>query len=291
MDGFFYTHISIYLCLMIKLGDYNILKVLRSTSVGLFLGDEEGTEVLLPNKYVPEDFQIDAEMEVFCYLDNNERPIATTLKPYIVRNGFASLKVAEVADFGAFMDWGLEKHLLVPFREQAQRMEEGNNYIMHCYLDEETFRLVGSSRINKFLSNENAVYEINDEVDVLVTRKTPLGWEVIVDQKHKGLIFDSDLFKPVSVGSRFRGYIKNVREDKKIDVSPQPIGAKMLEPTAKIIFDKLQQNNGFLPLHDKSSPEEIQNELHLSKKAFKKGVGILYRQRKINIKDDGIYLA
>ncbi len=276
---------------MIKLGDYNILKVLRSTSIGLFLGDEEGTEVLLPNKYVPEDFQIDGDMEVFCYLDNNERPIATTLKPHIIRNGFAYLKVAEVADFGAFMEWGLEKHLLVPFREQAQRMEEGMKYMVHCYLDEETFRLVGSSRINKFLSNEDVAYEVNDEVDVLVNRKTPLGWEVIVDQKHKGLIFDSDLFKPVSMGSRLKGYIKNVREDKKIDISLQPIGAKMLEPTAKIIYDALQQNNGFLPLHDKSSPEDIQGELHLSKKAFKKGVGILYRQRKINIKDDGIYLV
>jgi predicted RNA-binding protein (virulence factor B family) len=275
---------------MIKLGDYNTLRVLRSTSVGLFLGDEEGTEVLLPNKYVPEDFQIDAEMEVFCYLDNNERPIATTLKPHIVRNGFAFLKVAEVADFGAFMEWGLEKHLLVPFREQAQRMEEGNKYIVHCYLDEETFRLVGSSRINKFLSNENVQYEVNDEVDIMAARKTPLGWEVIVDDKHKGLIFDSDLFRPVAVGSRMKGFVKNVRDDNKIDISLQPIGAKMLEPTAKIIYDKLQQNNGFLPLHDKSSPDEIQRELHLSKKAFKKGVGILYRQLKITIQEDGISL-
>lgn len=288
--AFFIPVFSVYLCIMIKLGDYNTLRVLRSTSVGLFLGDEEGTEVLLPNKYVPEDFQIDAEMEVFCYLDNNERPIATTLKPHIVRNGFAFLKVAEVADFGAFMEWGLEKHLLVPFREQAQRMEEGNKYIVHCYLDEETFRLVGSSRINKFLSNENVQYEVNDEVDIMAARKTPLGWEVIVDDKHKGLIFDSDLFRPVAVGSRMKGFVKNVRDDNKIDISLQPIGAKMLEPTAKIIYDKLQQNNGFLPLHDKSSPDEIQKELHLSKKAFKKGVGILYRQRKITIQEDGISL-
>ena len=276
---------------MIELGNYNTLNILRSTSIGLFLGDDEGTEVLLPNKYVPEDFQIDAKMEVFCYLDNNERPIATTLKPYIVRNGFASLKVAEVTDFGAFMEWGLEKHLLVPFREQVQRMEEGKSYIVYLYLDEESFRLVGSSRINKYLSNEDATYEVNDEVDVLVARKTPLGWEVIVDNKHKGLIFDSDLFKPVSMGSRLKGFVKNVRDDKKIDISLQPIGAKMLEPTAKIIFDKLQQNNGFLPLHDKSSPNDIQTTLHLSKKAFKKGVGILYRQRKITIKEDGIYLV
>lgn len=275
---------------MIALGKHNKLKVLRSTSVGLFLGDDEGTEILLPNKYVPEDFEIDMEMEVFCYLDNSERPVATTLKPHVTRDGFAFLKVVEVGTYGAFLDWGLEKHLLVPFREQSQRMEAGNQYIVHCYMDEESMRLTASSRVDRFLSNKDVDYETNAEVDLLVYRKTPLGWEVIVDDKHKGLIFDSDLFKPISVGDRLKGFIKNVRDDNKIDLSLQPIGSKMLEPTAKIIYDKLHENNGFLPLHDKSSPEEIQNTLHLSKKAFKKGVGILYRQRKINIQDDGIYL-
>ncbi|NVN19260.1 GntR family transcriptional regulator [Muricauda sp. HICW] len=275
---------------MIELGNYNTLKVLRSTSIGLFLGDDEGTEILLPNKYVPEDFEIDQEMQVFCYLDNAERPISTTLKPKIIRNGFAHLKVVEVGAYGAFMDWGLEKHLLVPFREQSQRMEEGNTYIVHCYMDEESMRLTGSSRVDKFLSNENVAYQQNDEVDLLVHRKTPLGWEVIVDNRHKGLIFDSDIFKPVNVGDYLKGFIKNVRDDKKLDISLQPIGAKMLEPTAKMILDKLVQNEGFLPLHDKSSPDEIMSTLHMSKKAFKKGAGILYRQRKINIQEDGIYL-
>ena len=275
---------------MIELGNYNTLKVLRSTSIGLFLGDDEGTEILLPNKYVPEDFEIDQEMEVFCYLDNAERPISTTLKPKVIRNGFAYLRVVEVGAYGAFMDWGLEKHLLVPFREQSQRMEEGNTYIVHCYMDEESMRLTGSSRVDKFLSNENVAYEQNDEVDLLVHRKTPLGWEVIVDNRYKGLIFDSDIFKPVNVGDYLKGFIKNVRDDKKLDISLQPIGSKMLEPTAKTILDKLVQNDGFLPLHDKSSPDEIMNILHMSKKAFKKGAGILYRQRKINIQEDGIYL-
>ncbi|MAU15766.1 MAG: GntR family transcriptional regulator [Muricauda sp.] len=275
---------------MIELGNYNTLKVLRSTSVGLFLGDDEGTEILLPNKYVPEDFEIDQEMEVFCYLDNAERPVSTTLKPKIIRNGFAYLEVVEVGAYGAFLDWGLEKHLLVPFREQSERMEDGNKYVVHCYMDEESMRLTGSSRVDKFLSNENIDYDQNDQVNLLVYRKTPLGWEVIVDDMHKGLIFDSDIFKPISVGDTLKGYVKNIRDDKKLDISLQPIGAKMLEPTAKMIFDKLEENNGFLPLHDKSSPEEIKKVLHLSKKAFKKGVGILYRQRKINIQDDGIRL-
>lgn len=276
---------------MIELGNYNTLKVLRSTSVGLFLGDDEGTEILLPNKYVPHDFQIDADLEVFCYLDNNERPIATTLKPYVLRNNFAFLEVVEVSSFGAFVDWGLEKHLLVPFREQNARMEEGKKYIVHCYLDEESFRLTGSGRINRFLSNNELNYEPNQEVNILVSRKTPLGWEVIIENKNKGLIFETDIFKPIAAGDQLKGYIKNIREDNKIDVSLQPIGAKMLEPTAQLIFEKLQQNDGFLPFHDKTAPEIIKEELHLSKKSFKKAIGTLYKERKIIIEPDGIRLA
>ncbi|WP_136465342.1 S1 RNA-binding domain-containing protein [Flagellimonas onchidii] len=278
---------------MIELGNYNTLKILRSTSVGLFLGDDEGTEVLLPNKYVPHDFQIDADLEVFCYLDNNERPIATTLKPFVIRNHFAFLKVVEVGAFGAFVDWGLEKHLLVPFREQTKRMEEGKKYVVHCYLDEESFRLTGSNRIDRFLSNTNGDldYKLNDKVDILVSRRTPLGWEVIINNKHKGLVFESDVFKPISVGTRLVGYIKSVRHDNKIDVSLQPIGAKMLEPTAQLILDELHKNDGFLPLHDKSSPEEIKSALHLSKKSFKKAIGTLYKDRKVLITSDGIRLV
>ncbi|AWX45922.1 Conserved virulence factor [Flagellimonas maritima] len=275
---------------MIELGNYNTLKVLRSTSVGLFLGDDEDTEILLPNKYVPENFQIDDDLRVFCYLDSSERPVATTLEPLIVRNGFAFLKVVEVGPYGAFLDWGLEKNLLVPFREQAVEMEEGKKYIVHCYLDEETFRLTGSSRIKRFLSNENFDIDLNSEVNLLVSRKTPLGWEAIIENKYKGLIFESDVFKSIAVGNELKGYIKNVRPDHKIDISLQPIGAKMLEPTAKLIFEKLKEQNGFLALHDKSSPEAIKNGLQLSKKSFKKAIGTLYKERKIAIKDDGIYL-
>lgn len=275
---------------MIELGNYNTLKVLRSTSIGLFLGDDEGTEVLLPNKYVPDDFEIDGDLEVFCYLDNEERPIATTLKPFVKRNGFAFLKVVEVGAYGAFMDWGLEKHLLVPFREQGITMEEGKKYVVHCYLDEETFRLTGSSRLNRFLSNEGFNIEVNSEVEIMVSRKTPLGYEVIIEDKYKGLIFESDIFKPIAIGDRLKGYIKTVRPDNKVDVSLQQIGSKMLEPTAKFIFEKLKENNGFLALHDKSSPDEIKNSLHISKKSFKKAIGTLYKERKITIADDGIYL-
>lgn len=276
---------------MIELGSYNTLKVLRSTRIGLFLGDGEGTEVLLPNKYVPEDFEIDMDLRVFCYLDSNERPIATTLNPYIVRNGYAFLEVVEVGSYGAFMDWGLEKHLLVPFREQPTRMEKGKKYMVHCYLDEKTFRLTGSGRINKYLTNEGFDLTANTEVDLLVSRRTALGWEVIINNTYKGLVFDSDVFRPMAIGDHLKGYIKHVREDQKIDVSLQPIGAKMLEPTAERILEILKETGGFLPLHDKSDPADIKNQLQISKKAFKKAIGVLYKERKITIGEEGIRLV
>lgn len=274
---------------MIELGNYNTLRVLRSTSVGVFLSDEDGTEILLPNKYVPENIQIDDKLDVFCYLDYLERPIATTLTPDIQRNTFGFLKVAEVNQFGAFMEWGLEKHLLVPFREQRLKMQEGNWYVIYCYLDEQSFRLVGSNKIDKFLDNENHELKVNDEISAIVSRKTDLGWEVIINDRHKGLIFFNDVFQPLAIGMRIPAFVKNVRDDDKIDVALQPLGSKMLDPTAELIYNRLLAENGFLPLNDKSNPELIKEQLQMSKKAFKKGVGVLYKDRKIMIKDDGIY--
>jgi len=275
---------------MIQLGNYNTLEILRSTSVGLFLGDNEGTEILLPNKYVPDPIEIGEQLTVFCYLDSNERPVATTLTPLIIRNEFAFLEVAELNAYGAFMDWGLEKHLLVPFREQRLKMEQGKKYVVHCYLDEQSFRLTASNKLDKFLDNEDILKKVNDTVSLLVSRKTDLGWEVIIDNSYKGLLFFSDVFKEIRIGDSMQGFIKNIRKDNKIDVSLLPIGQKMLEPTAELILQKLIEAEGFLTLHDKSSPEEIKEKLQLSKKAFKKGVGALYRERKIKIEANGIRL-
>ncbi|WP_350286045.1 S1-like domain-containing RNA-binding protein [uncultured Croceitalea sp.] len=276
---------------MIELGNYNELKILRSTSVGLFLGDDEGTEILLPNKYVPEDVRPDDMLSVFCYLDHQERPIATTLKPKIIRNGFAYLEVVEVNEIGAFLDWGLEKHLFVPFREQHSRLTAGHRYVVHCYLDEQSFRLVGSTKLDKFLKNTEHDFTVNDEVEILVSRKTELGWEVIIENKYKGLIFFSDVFKPLSIGLSLTGYVKNVRDDRKVDIVLQPIGMKMLDEVANTIYEKLKAADGFIPLNDKSPPELIKDYLQMSKKAFKKGVGVLYKNRKILIKEDGIQLV
>ncbi|APQ18541.1 CvfB family protein [Maribacter hydrothermalis] len=275
---------------MIELGRINNLEILRDTSVGLFLGDEEGNDVLLPNKYVPTTYEIGDKIKVFCYLDYDERPVATTLEPDIMLGEFRLLQVAEVNEFGAFMQWGLEKHLLVPFREQRVKMKEGQWYVVHCYLDERSRRLVASNKLDKFLSNESIDLKEWEQVDLVVTRQTDLGWEVIVNERHKGLVYFNEVFKPINIGDVIPGCIKTIRKDNKLDISLQPLGAKVLEPAAKKIYEVLVESGGFLGLHDKSSPEEIRDVFQMSKKTFKKGLGTLYKDRKIKIEPDGISL-
>lgn len=274
-----------------ELGKYNTLEILRDTSVGLYLGDEKGNDVLLPNKYVPKSFEIGDMLTVFCYLDHEERPVATTLKPYIKLGEFKLLKVVEVNRIGAFLDWGLEKHLFVPFREQRNKMVEGQWYIVFCYLDEQTDRLVASNKLDDFLDNENLSVADKDEVDLIFTRKTDLGWEVIINNLHKGLVYANEVYKNIAIGDKETGFIKNIRFDNKIDVSLQPLGHLNLEPSANIVYERLKSENGFINLHDKSDPEDIKAMFQMSKKTFKKAIGTLYRERKIEIKTDGIYLT
>ncbi len=276
---------------MIALGKFNTLEVLRDTSVGLFLGDEEGNDVLLPNKYVLETYKVGDKLTVFCYLDYDERLIATTLEPHIIVNEFQLLQVAEVNEYGAFLDWGLEKHLLVPFREQRSKMQEGQWYVVFCYLDEKSNRLVASNKLDKFLNNDNLTVRVREEVELVVTRQTDLGWEVIINNQHKGLVYFNEVFKKIAVGDIVAGCIKTIRRDGKIDVSLQPLGEKILEPAANKIYKIMMANGGFLPLHDKSDPELIKKELQMSKKTFKKGIGTLYKAHKIKIEKDGIHAA
>lgn len=276
---------------MIALGQFNKLEILRHTSVGLFLGDDTHSGILLPNKYVPEHYTIGEEITVFCYLDHDERPVATTLEPHIIVGEFQLLKVVEVNEFGAFLDWGLEKHLLVPFSEQRSKMQEGQWYVVHCYLDERSNRLVASNKIDKFLSNDELTVRVRENVELVVTRQTDLGWEVIVNNRHKGLVYFNEVFKKLAVGDVVAGCIKAIRRDNKIDVSLQPLGQKILEPAANKIYDTMLAHKGFLALNDKSDPETIKKELQMSKKTFKKGIGTLYKERKIEIKDDGIYIV
>ncbi len=278
---------------MLHLGQYNTLQILRDTQVGLFLGDGENEEhdVLLPNKYVPKEFSIGDEITVFVYLDHEERPVATTIKPYIKLNEFAHLKVNYINKFGAFMNWGLEKDLFVPFKEQARPMEIDKRYLVYCYMDEKTNRLVATSRTNKFLSNENVELQTNEEVDLIVSHITEAGINVIINEKHKGLAYLNETYQDIKPGKRLVGYIKQVREDGKIDVYLRKVGVEAIEPTSQLILDELKANRGFLGLNDNSHPEDIKTVLKMSKKSFKKAVGSLYRQQLIEIKDNGIYLV
>lgn len=275
---------------MLKLGEYQTLTILRDTDPGLFLGNPEGDEVLLPNKYMPDSFEIGEELDVFVYLDYDERPVATTLTPYLTLNSFGYLHCADVNEFGAFMDWGVQKQLFVPFKEQARPMKVGNWYIVYLYLDEQTQRLVGSSKTNKYLTNDYVDIEKFAEVDILVTHLTEKGANAIVNGKHHGLIYEGDIFEDIRTGDRIKAYVKKIRSDNKIDLVLQPPGYRSIEPNANYVLDELKAAGGFLPLHDKSDPETIKNELGLSKKSFKKAIGSLYKDKQIVIKEDGIEL-
>ena len=278
---------------MLSIGEYHTLTIDRDTPPGLFLKDDSGekeNEVLLPNKYKPESFEIGDELEVFVYLDHDERPVATTLQPYVQLDEFAFLECVDVTKMGAFLDWGLEKHLFVPFKEQAYPMKKGEHYLIFCYLDEETQRLVASSKVNHFLDNSDVTVEPFEKVDVIVTNKTDIGFNLIVNELHQGLVYHDDVFQDLKTGDQLEGWVKKIRKDNKIDVTLQRPGYRSIEPNADAIYNELQLQDGFLPLTDKSTPEEIKNWLEMSKKSFKKAVGALYKKRLIRLESDGIYL-
>lgn len=275
---------------MIKIGEYNELTVLRSTSVGLFLGDDEDNDILLPRKYVTPDMKMSDVLKVFVYNDSEDRMVATTETPYLVVDEFALLKVVDTNRSGAFVYWGLEKDLMVPTNEQKHPMKVGQEYLVFMYLDESTNRLVGSTRIAEFLSNENLKVKERDEVDLMIYEKTDLGFNAIVNNYNKGLIYKNEIFKPVAIGDRFKGYIKTIREDKNIDLSIQPLGLQNLEAAAQQILDHLKKHSGYLNLNDDSSPEDIYNKMQMSKKSFKKGLGILYKQKLVRLEPNGVYL-
>jgi predicted RNA-binding protein (virulence factor B family) len=280
-----------YLCKMIQLGQINTLEIIREAVQGLYIADDEGNEVLLPNRYVPENFKIWDKIDVFVYLDNEERPVATTDLPYIKLNDFGLLRCNQVTDYGAFLDWGLVKELFCPFKEQAYKMKPGGWYLVYCYLDEKTNRLVASSKTNRFLDNRELTVSEFDEVDLIVSHPSDIGMNVIVNKVHSGLIYKDAIFQDLSVGDKLKGIVKKIRPGNKLDITLGQIGYRNIEPNAQIIMSHLEDNSGFLNLTDKSSPEQIKEQLQMSKKNFKKAVGTLYKQRLIEIKEDGIYLV
>ncbi|AXT49895.1 GntR family transcriptional regulator [Aquimarina sp. BL5] len=275
---------------MLKLGTYNTLEIVRERDQGIYLSDDDGNEVLLPNKYVPNEFMIRDEIKVFLYLDHEERIVATTLEPYATVNSFAYLKCTTVSDIGAFMDWGLEKELFVPFREQASKMRIGSWYLVYVYLDEETNRLVGSSKTNAFLDNSLVLLSAYDEVNLMASHPSPYGWNMIVNQKHLGLVYEDEIFQKVTPGDQLKGFVKKVRPDGKIDLTLQRHGYRAIEPNAQQILDELKSSGGFIDLNDKSDPNDIKDVFQLSKKSFKKAIGSLYKAKKIVIEKDGIRL-
>ncbi|MEI6313137.1 MAG: S1-like domain-containing RNA-binding protein [Bacteroidota bacterium] len=274
---------------MIEIGKYNTLQVDKLVDFGLYLTDGESA-ILLPKKWVLRDMLPGKEVKVFVYKDNEERPIATTMTPYAEVGQFAFLKVKEINDFGAFLDWGIEKDIFVPFREQGIDMQVGRSYTVFLYIDSITERVTASAKLQKFLSKEEYDFIEHDAVDILVAKKTDLGYEAIINNQFKGLLYDNEIFEPIRVGETRRAYVKKIRPDGKIDLNLQGKGFGISADARDILLEKLRANNGFLALHDGSDPEQIQAVMNMSKKAFKKAVGGLYKDKLIEITDKGIQL-
>ena len=273
-----------------EIGKYNKLKVVKLVDFGLYLDGGDGLEILLPVRYVPADAKVEDEIEVFIYKDNEERLIATTERPYGSVGEFRYMKVKEVSGAGAFLDWGIMKDLLVPFREQKTNMVAGKYYIVYIYLDFITRRIVASARLDKFLDNIPPDYKRNQEVDLIVTDKTDMGYKVIINNTHWGLLYNNEVFRELLTGEECKGYIKEIRDDEKIDVSLYPIGYDKVDGVAQQIITALNNNNGYLPVNDKSDAEKIYALFSCSKKSFKMAVGSLYKERLISIEDTGIKL-
>lgn len=275
----------------IQLGKYNQLEVVKEVDFGMYLNGDEDGEILLPKRYVPEGCKPGDVLNVFIYLDMDERLVATTLEPYVQVGEFACLEVAWVNQFGAFLDWGLMKDLFVPFREQKAKMQKGGRYVVHVHLDDESYRIVASAKVERFLSKEQPPYLPGEEVHVLVWQQTELGYKVIVDNRFSGMLYHNEIFQPLEVGMQMNAFVKHVREDGKIDLVLQKGGAKRVEDFSEVLLRFIKDNGGYTPINDKTDAEIIYHTFGVSKKTFKKAVGDLYKKRVVTLEDDGIHLV
>lgn len=267
-----------------RIGEYNKLLINRFVDFGAYLIDDEDNEVLLPKRYLTGFEELDDEIEVFVYNDSENRPVATTEQPVATVGQFCLMRVKAVNAIGAFLDWGLTaKDLLVPFREQRVRMQAGRSYIVYIYLDPSSQRIVASAKLDKFLSNDLPDYYHRQKVDVLIVQQQEIGYRVIIDGKFWGMIYNNELYQPVNIGEHHMGFIKQVRDDGKIDVTLAKIEKMRIEDVADDIFHYLQENGGTMTLNDKSSPEDILRTFNCSKKDFKKALGLLYKQHKVTL--------
>jgi hypothetical protein len=276
---------------MVKIGKISTLEVVKFTEQGAYLDGGPYGEILLPKRYVAESLSEGDDVEVFIYYDSEDRIVATTEKPFVKVGEFAPLEVVETTKFGAFLDWGLPKNLLVPFREQKLKMEAGEKYVVYVYVDEKSGRIVGTAKIDKFLEKGFGDLVEGDKVELLIANKTDLGINAVINGKYQGILYDNELFKPVKTGDVVTGYIKKIRDDEKIDLTLEKIGYDKVDPAQEQILEKLNKNDGFLPFNDKSDPEVIKKELAMSKKTFKKAVGALYKARKISFEENGIKIV
>ncbi|GLU41716.1 MULTISPECIES: CvfB family protein [Pseudomonas] len=277
---------------MAAIGRFNSLQVVKHTEIGLFLDGGPHGEILLPKRYIPKDEPTEPGewLNVFIYLDSEDRIIATTLKPKVQVGGFASLKVVEVSRVGLFLDWGLPKDLLLPHSEEKRPLQVGDYCVVYCYIDERTRRITATARLDRYLDDTAAHYQAGQEVDLLVVERTDLGFKAIIDGRHWGLIHKNELFKFVRGGMREKGYIKEVRADGKISLSLQPVGQAARDDLGERILAALREAGGSLALSDKSPPEAISREFGVSKGNFKKAIGGLFKQGLITILDDRIEL-
>ena len=276
---------------MIKLGDYNTLKIVKSVDFGLYLDGGNAGEILLPTRYVPKNAKIGDELEVFIYLDQDEKLVATTLHPLAKVGDIACLEVAWVNEYGAFLNWGLMKDLFCPFREQKMRMQKGYHYMVYIKEDEESHRLIATAKVDKYLYSDRPPYKHGDAVDILIWQKTDLGFKAIVDNHYQGLIYEDQIFQPLHTGDRMTAYVDHIRQDNKIDITLQPTGRRQTEEFSEVLLRYLQENDGHCDLGDKSPSELIADRFKVSKKVYKKAVGDLYRRRLITISDNGIDLV
>ncbi len=276
---------------MVEIGRINTLDINRETENGVYLDGQELGEILMPQKFVtPEDKEA-GYATVFVYTDSEDRLVATTETPIAMAGEFAVLKVVATTKFGAFLDWGLPKDLLVPFGEQKADMEEGRSYLVYIYLDLQTNRIVASAKLDKYLDNTPPEYEPGDEVDLIITDETDLGYKAVVNMEHWGMLYKNQVYKPLSKGDRLKGYVNKVREDEKIDLLLEKPGYEKVDAISQNILNELKENHGFMAVSDKSSPEMIKAMFGISKKNFKKAIGGLYRKRLIHFESDGIRLV
>lgn len=279
---------------MIRIGRYNRMRVEKFVAFGAYLSDGKQRDemILLPKKYFPDHIEIDDELEVFVYRDSEDRPVATTWRPYAQVGEFAALKVVDANCVGAFMDWGLEKDLMVPFREQLSRMKVGKYYLVKVLYDDVTGRIIASSRIGNLLKgNDVHDLQVGEEVRLLVWEKSRLGYKVLINEKYIGQIYDTEIFQQLRIGDRLPGFVSRIRNDNRADIRLRAAGYQGIIGESAAILEVLEENGGFLPLNAKSDPEAIQAYFSMSKRVFKQLIGNLYKERKITVAEDGIRLV